>query len=270
MRVERGRRDAELRATGEITDRVGAAVAHRTIERPGGECAGLARAIGVWASLVLDEEVQRAVESAPVPPPAREPPPPPEPGWPEPALPPDRPPPESQLFLAHAKGERDLEVGATSLLMAATTGGVFAGGAVFAVVEVGAGWFLRPSLEMGRTVTSISASGAFATLGASRFDACKRIPGNYLEQRGMQLDLCAGPELGFVEVDATGPGAPPGTLLLAAFGPSIDFRGELGSALSVLIRGVAEVSVPETTANGQVSETPYIARAEVGLSWRFR
>jgi hypothetical protein len=117
---------------------------------------------------------------------------------------------------------------------------------------------------------------AYGTLGTSRFDACKRVPGNYLERRGLQLDLCAGPELGFLHIDPYGPhtatGAPPSaqTLPLIAIGPSVDFRGELGSALSVLIRGVLDVNMPASTPDNQVSESVLIARAEVGLSWRLR
>lgn len=272
MRVVREK--GELRASGEITDRAGAPVAHRTIERQtgqAGECAGLGRAIGVWASLVLDAEVQRAIEQAPLPPPPA--PPPPQPGWPEPAPPPEKPSPEAELFLAHPKEERNVEIGAASLAMSGTGTGMIAGGSVFEVSEVGSGWFLRPSLAMGRSVTQIvpGETGAYATLGAGRFDACKRIPGNYLDRRGLQLDLCAGPEVGFLHVDPTSTAAAPQTLPLLALGPSLDFRGELGMALSVLIRGVADVNFLSTsTTDGRLSEAVLLARLEVGLSWRLR
>jgi hypothetical protein len=267
MRVTRDEHNpGGLHATGEITDRAGAPVAHRTIDRRGIECAGLARAIGVWASLVLDAESQRALERAPIPPPPA-PEPPPAPGWPEPAPPPERASPESQLFLAHEKEERNVEIGIASLAMAGTSSGMIAGGSIFAVSEVGAGWFLRPSIAIG---ASVSQSVAAATLGAGRFDACKRIPGNYLDQRGLQLDLCAGPEIGFLYVSDLATGATAQTLPLLGIGPSIDFRGELGSALSVLVRGVADLSLPVSTGDGTVSESPLVARAEVGLSWRLR
>ena len=123
-----GRVNGELRATGEITDGSAAPVAHRTITRGGVECAALARAVGVWASLVLDAEVQRAVENAPIPaPPA---PPPPTVGWPEPAPPPEKPAPESQLFLANPKEERNVEIGAASLAMSGTSNAMMAGGSI--------------------------------------------------------------------------------------------------------------------------------------------
>jgi hypothetical protein len=276
VRMRIVREKGELRAAGEITDGAGAPVAHRTIEHQAGqagECAGLGRAMGVWASLVLDAEVQRAIEEAPLPPPpVTAPAPPPQPGWPEPA-PVEKGSPESELFLAHPKEERDVEVGVASLAMSGTGTGMIAGGTIFEISEVGGGWFLRPSLAMGRSVTQIVPGDpdVFATLGAGRFDACKRIPGNYLDERGLQLDLCAGPEVGFLHIDPTGSLGLPQTLPLLALGPSVDFRGELGSALSVLIRGVADVNFLSTaTADGQVSEAVLIARAEVGLSWRLR
>jgi hypothetical protein len=186
--------------------------------------------------------------------------------------PPEKPSPESQLFLAHAKEERDVEIGAASLIMTGTGNSLVAGGSIFEVSEVGAGWFLRPSLAMGRTVNElVPGSDGFATLGAGRFDACKRIPGNYLERRGLQVDLCAGPEVGFLNVGGPQPGSSSQTLPLLAFGPSIDFRGELGNALSVLVRGVADLNVlPESTSDGLASEGLFVARAEVGLSWRLR
>jgi hypothetical protein len=272
VKLHIAREGSQLRATGEVIDRAGAPVAHRAIDRQAtgaAECTALARAIGVWASLVLDAEVQRAQDEAPVPPP---PAPPAQAGWPEPAPPPERPSPESQFFLAHPAETRHVEIGAASLIMTGTGNGLIAGGSLFEVSEVGAGWFLRPSLGAGRTVTQVvPGSNVFATLGDGRFDACKRIPGNYLEQRGLQLDICAGPEVGFLFVDPRTAGAASQTLPLLALGPSIDFRGELGSAFSVLVRGVLDVNfLPESTPDGTVSEALFLARAEVGVSLRLR
>jgi len=266
MRVTRER--GELHAIGEITDGAGAPVAHRAIDRQGGECAGLGRAIGVWASLVLDAEVQRAQDEAPVPPP----PPPQAPAWPAPAPPPEKPAPESQLFLSHPAQERDIEIGAASLAMTGTGTGVIAGGTLFEISEVGAGWFLRPSLAVGRSISELAPPYyGLATLGSGRFDACKRIPGNYLDRRGLQLDICAGPEVGFVNLVGLGSASPSETLPLLALGPSIDFRGELGNALSVIVRGVVNLNaLPESTPDGLVSEAVLSARAEVGISWRLR
>jgi hypothetical protein len=49
-----------LRAEGDITDGDGVSVARRNIAGATADCGGLARAVGVWASLVLDAEVRKA------------------------------------------------------------------------------------------------------------------------------------------------------------------------------------------------------------------
>jgi hypothetical protein len=49
-----------LRADGDIVDGDGVGVAHRTIVGTPADCGGMARAMGVWASLVLDDERRRA------------------------------------------------------------------------------------------------------------------------------------------------------------------------------------------------------------------
>jgi hypothetical protein len=58
MRVEPA--GGGLRAAGAITDGDGVAVARRNIEGTTGDCGGLARAVGVWATLVLDTELRKA------------------------------------------------------------------------------------------------------------------------------------------------------------------------------------------------------------------
>jgi hypothetical protein len=58
---------------------------------------------------------------------------------------------------------------------------------------------------------------------------------------------------------------------LFALGPSVDLRGELGSELSVLVRGVAEWNVLRSpAANATVNPALLIGRTEVGLTWRLR
>ncbi len=46
-----------LRATSELSDASGAPVAHRELSEATSDCSGLARAVGVWAGLVLDAEI---------------------------------------------------------------------------------------------------------------------------------------------------------------------------------------------------------------------
>jgi hypothetical protein len=59
MRVDRSAPKG-LRAEGEITDGDGVSVGRRIITGPTADCGGLARAVGVWASLVLDAELRRS------------------------------------------------------------------------------------------------------------------------------------------------------------------------------------------------------------------
>jgi hypothetical protein len=279
LRFERS--GGELVAQGEIEDEAEAPVAHRALKESTQECSALARAVGVWASLVLDAEVDRAAHQTP---PAPLPP-------PDPAIamaPPDhdKPPPEAQLFLKHDDGERTIELGVTYFLMGGTGAGAVAGPSLFTVIESGHGWFLRPTLALGRSIQSLTPTNdVYATWGATRFDACGRIPGLYLERRGIQLDVCGGGELGFIHFDApssvpaSAPGAPPPdrsgrTTPFFALGPSIGFRGELGSDLSAMVRGVAELNVVRESfadsSGSSVDPGLFIGRLEVGLSWQLR
>ena len=240
LRVERST-GKSLRAEGEISDGSGAPVAHRTLGAATGDCGGLARAVGVWASLVLDEEVRRtaivatsaqpdsravdgasggasaapasgvgsatsredgpgegaspggdgtAVDAASGEPKSL---------WPSPA-PPDKPSPEHDWYLHHDT-DRTLEAGAGVFLMTGTGGGALAGPNVFLVVEAGHGLFLRPSLALGQSLTSLPPSDVSSSMwSAARFDTCLRLPGLYTKQHGMQLDLCGGGDIGFTRV----------------------------------------------------------------------
>ncbi len=282
VRFERdGRR---LRADGEISDGAAAPVAHRELEESTSECSALARAMGVWASLVLDDEVERSKQLVPPAPPAAAPADTAPRGWPAPA-PPEKPYPEAALFLKHPEAERTIELGVSSFLMGGTGSGVVAGPSLFAVLESGHGWFLRPAIAVGRSIESLTpTSDVYATWGTTRFDACGRMPGFYLERRGMQFDVCGGGELGFLHFDS--PSIPPSTsgaspqpvsgrtIPVFAVGPSFGLRGELGSDLSALVRGVAEVNViRESFSDGagtNVDPSLFVGRVEVGMSWRLR
>jgi hypothetical protein len=164
--------------------------------------------------------------------------------------------------------------------MGGTGAGAVAGPAIFAVMETGRGWFLRPQIAIGRTLQELAASGdVYGTWGATHFDACKRMPGNYLEQRGIQLDLCGGSDLGFLKFDEKSdvPGPKPiasgRTLPFFAVGPSVGLRGELGSELSASIRGVVEVNlIRETFIDDPFRVEPalFVGRTEVTLSWALR
>jgi hypothetical protein len=285
LRIERNGRTPS--AEGEITDATGAPVAHRTVPGAGGECGGLARAVGVWASLVLDAELRRAnaaameaqadsaagtrsgsgtgtvnaSENGAGAEPAT--------AWPAPA-PPEKPSPEHDWYLHH-DDQRTLELGAGVFLMTGTGGGALAGPTAFVVVEAGHGLFLRPSLAAGQSLTSLPPTDLKnSTWAATRFDACLRLPGLYSRNHGMQLDICGGTDLGFTIID-TGTST---TLPYLDVGPSIDLRGELASRLSAVLRLVAGVNLirqPFLDLSGAPDQPPIgVGRLELAVSWDLR
>jgi hypothetical protein len=306
MRIDRvGTRG--LRAEGEITDSAGGPVAHRSISgsSSGGDCGGLARAVGVWAQLVLDAELRRANAAAMAKPektgglgtgvgygealatsagpgpsagtgsPAGTTPSPAVAGaetpgaWPAPA-PDEKPSPEHDWYLHHDEA-RTLELGAGVFLMTGTGGGALAGPTAFAVVEAGHGVFLRPALAFGQSLTSLPPSDIKnSTWAAARFDACLRLPGLYTRHHGMQLDLCGGTDLGFTNVESSSQT----TLPYLGVGPSIDLRGELASSLSAVLRLVAGVNLIRQSfadLSGSSEQVPVATgRLELAFSWDLR
>jgi len=276
-----------LRAEGRITGDDGAVVAHRTLSGAAGDCEGLARAVGVWASLVLDTERARSGSTESAPADAASTQPPPELGladthgemaWPAPAVL-EKPSPEHDWYLHHEE-DRTLELGVGAFLMMGSGTNTLAGASPYVVVEAGHGVFLRPSLAVGQSLTPLaSASEVRGTWGAARFDSCLRLPGLYTRHRGIQLDTCAGADLGFTYFG----GAPTGsvgtpvnvmTVPFASVGPSFELRGELGGTFSVALRGLAGVNLTRETfpdGTGTLVETPlWSGRIELALSWRLR
>lgn len=288
-----------LRAEGEIIGENGSVIAHRTLSGAAGDCDGLARAVGVWASLVLDTERARSSpEAAPAggtasagaptttgatSSPGRSPdlgvadgh---PEMTWPAPAVL-EKPSPEHEWYLHH-DDERTLELGVGAFLMMGTGANTLAGATPYVVIEAGNGIFLRPSLAIGQSVMPLaSAAEVRATWAAARFDTCLRLPGLYTRHRGIQLDTCAGADLGFTHFGA----APAGTagtpvnvltIPFASVGPSLELRGELGGSLAVALRGVAGFNVVRPgfdDGTGTHIEVPqWSGRIELALSWRLR
>ncbi len=282
-----------LRAQGEITDGDGVSVAHRDIAGTRSDCGGLARAVGVWASLVLDAELrkaQHATEASPGATAAKAEPPsseatgdgsagheagmgagPAEPvtGWPAPAIT-EKASPEHDWYLHHDEG-RALELGAGVFLMTGAGGGAVAGPTAFVVVEAGHGLFLRPSIAFGESLTSLPPSDVKAsTWAAGRFDTCIRMPGLYTRHHGMQLDLCAGTDIGMTAIDS-------GTVTTLPYwdiGPSINLRGELGSRLSAVLRIAAGLNLLRDSFidnSGDREEVPIgNVRLELAFSWDVR
>lgn len=263
-----------LQGVGDLQDASGATIAHRELGQPDSRagCPGLTRAMGVWAGLVLETEVEKAsaLTSEPVPSIAAEA----GPveatsGWPPPAKP-EPASPEHDWYLHHDEG-RSLELGAGAFLMSGSGGGALAGPLVFAVVETGHGIFLRPSIAFGETLTSLPPSDVHSAMwGAGRLDACLRLPGLYTKNHGMQLDVCGGADGGVTHIESI----TPSDLPYFAVGPSVGLRGELGSRLAATLRAVAGIAVVRgtyTDLEGNTQLPPLAtARVELAFSWDMR
>lgn len=278
LKIER-RGARAMRATGAIADSRGSPVASRLLFGTGPDCAALAQAMGVWASLVLDAEAHRphtaAAETQPPSSPVATPSP-AEAGAPaadSPAVPwpaPERaepPPPEHDWYLHHEDSPRALEVGVAGFLMTGTGGGAMAGPSPFLYIEAGHGIFLRPSLAFGQTVTSLPPGDVRGTWVGSRLDACLRLPGLYSSRTGLQLDMCAGGDVGATFIDS-GQSFP-----FVSLGPSVDLRGDLGSNLAVALRGVVGLNLVRQTfvENDKTDEVPsWGGRIELAFSWSLR
>jgi hypothetical protein len=275
VRVRIVHEGAGLRARGELRDEADAVVAERTFTSGARTCAPLAKALGVWATITLDDELVKARDAAKAAEAAKSDPSPSDGGsagnagagsetrwasrssmaWPPPAPPlvpdPDRP--------MNTRPKRTFEVGVSSLLMGGTGTGALVGPAFFGNVELVSGFLLRPTLAFASTVQE-QRSGFW---GIARLDGCGRIPGNYKESRGIQLDVCAGSEVGFLH-------AMYGTFPTFALGPSASMRGDLSSNLAAEIRGVGLVNVVQSHLD-EVARVPFFAgRAEVGITWRIQ
>lgn len=253
-----------------IVDDTGAVVARRTLsDRNPRACLPLVRAVGAWASLVLDAELNRArdevaSDAAPQLATARV------------ALTTsaqvggaaarDRGVTEADPDAPPAKPPRAIEVGTMVYLRdgLATTGGM-AGVSPFITLEFAESWVLRPALFFGRSTERITADGQRTTLGhfGVRGDICRRLPGNYVERRGIAADLCGGVDAGVIS-PGVGVDTTPARL---GTGPSLDLRGELGAGLALEIRALVGANVLPFAG----SATPLVyADAEVGLSMRLR
>jgi hypothetical protein len=281
VRARFSRTGERVSVHGEVIDPEAVSVATRTLTNSGTDCTSLAKGLAVWASLVLDAELDRARPPGepPVEPAKVVPPDPLVSAWPEAPSPAEPRATDADLFLKHGQGERTVELGISTFVMGGTGAGAIVGPSAYGVFELAHGLFLRPALLGGHSIGGLTSTAeAPATFLASRFDVCARLPGFYRAGRGLQLDLCGGTEIGLSLVDPgviTGPPGTTGTLPFGALGPALDLRGELGANLSAILRGVGEVSfLRETVTVGQpgvpVSTPPFGGRAEVGLSWTLR
>ncbi len=268
-----GTTTGELRAAGEIVDDDGAEIGHRAFAAKSTDCSGLSRAIGVWASLVLDGEIRRPrsasneeatpakierVQGAP----------------PDSAISSDAKrtavvaaaaPQPADAGLPTSGTEEKLprrednivELGLGAFMMTGT-GGLLGGVTPFFVIETGKGVFLRPALVLGEGGL-LQSSQTNVMLAATRLDGCLRVAGLYTIYHGIQLDMCGGVDAGVLDI--SGQTLHP----YVAVGPSVDLRGELGGFLSVVLRGLVGVNAVQT---GPLDF--FVGRGELALSWRLR
>ncbi len=278
LRVFDERRGTHIFVTANLDDAEGNAVAHRMIDATTSDrCDGVISALGVWAGLVLDAEVAKA-KAHPKPPTTNKT----SPSASAKVTPTEDPldtPDGKAAPLIQPAGEVNpdagapqphksaLEAGASATLENSpltTESSALVGGAAFMLIEIVRSFFLRPTL-IG--AASLSSSPAYYVGG--RMDACLRVPGNYVEHRGLLLDLCAGTELAAFNHSLPNVGGAPATTTTDAIfslGPTIGLRGDLASNLSVEVRGLAGFNVAHT---GDTTELLSL-RAEVGLTWRLR
>lgn len=274
-----------LRAEGDITDGDGTPVARRVLSGSLADCDALARAIGVWASLVIEAEASRApaadshtvagdggtrtsdggvdtgnagatartvASSQPVPSangPAAQ-------ASATDSLPADgysgntRGHEEASAAQSRAD-EHGLEFGLGTFLMVGPEGQAIVGVTPYSFFEIGRGVFLRPAFAVGEGVF-VSTSNTPLTWGAGRLDACLRVYGLYTTNHGLRFGLCAGAEAG-VTYDSTT------TRPFIAVGPSLEMGGDLAGALGIVLRGVAGANIVPDGLSGRI---------EVALSWR--
>lgn len=267
-----------------IVDDAGTIVAQRTLtDRSVRSCTPLARAVGAWASLVLDAELARAKDddgpgsssSSPLAAPSD--------SGPIVRLAGPATPRDTVDALggdAQASASRPtIEIGTMMYLRnGLTPTGGFAGVSPFLTVEVSSGWVLRPSLAFGRSTSAIPVGGGAAPtkdgpdttpdmshIGA-RADFCRRIPGNYIERRGIEADLCAGLEGGVIMSDT--PLGGDRTVGRLGMGPAVNLRGELALGLALEVRGLLGANVVDTSVYREGPPPLVFAAAELGLSVR--
>lgn len=257
-----------------ILDEQGTIVAERSIsERTAESCVGLARAVGAWAQIVIDDALVRehdAVDRRAG-----------DPSFPPAEVPStDTIPIELRPARAAAPGpefedsERPpaaksdgFEVGSMLFLRngAAATGGIF-GVTSFLTVSIASQWIVRPAVMYGTSTSRAPpdpSNSANVSLLGGRIDVCRRIPGNYIDHRGIEVDVCIGG-------DAASVWSVHQSVARGSIGPSAVVRGELSHGIGIEIRPLLGVNVNRARFAGGSELPPFVAGAEVGASVRFR
>jgi hypothetical protein len=251
-----------------IHDDQGKLVAERRVtDRSAKSCVGLARAVSAWTQIVLDAELVRAHEEderrareASLPAPESRP------------IKLSKPLPEGerpdQVQVQEGGAPPSLgrfEIGSTLFLRngAAASGGLF-GIAPFVTITVAETWVLRPSVMYGTSTSRVPADQVggtnFSSLGG-RFDVCRRMPGNYIDRRGIEFDACLGGDVASVWSSE-------GSIVRGSVGPSAVLRGELAHDIGLEIRPLLGVALNRTRFLGG-ELPPFVAGIEFGVSARF-
>ena len=156
------------------------------------------------------------------------------------------------------------------------TGG-FVGVSPFITIEVATGWVLRPALAFGRATAPIPISAtetAMMSHVGARTDFCRRVPGNYIERRGIEADICFGTEGGVVTservttVSERGVSSHRGDAVRFGVGPSANLRGELAAGLALEVRGVFGANLVNSPLVDEGSAPLVFAAGELGISVR--
>jgi hypothetical protein len=155
-----------------------------------------------------------------------------------------------------------------------TTSGI-GGVSPFVTIEVSPGWVLRPAFSVGWSTNSVSlapssskfSETAYATQLALRLDFCRRFPGNYIERRGIELDLCAGIEASHVQSGTSTLGNT-GMAGRVAPGPAMNLRGELGGGLALEVRALVGANLVTTSLRNEDPVQRAFASGELGVSMR--
>ena len=146
---------------------------------------------------------------------------------------------------------------------AAASGGMF-GISPFVTVAFAEEWVVRPSLAYGTSTSRVppdqSNSENFHLFGG-RLDVCRRIPGNYIDHRGIELDACVGSDMAEAWSNTK-------SVFRASAGPSAVLRGELGQNFGLEIRTMVGVNLARGGLDQELP--PFIAAAELGGSVRFQ
>jgi hypothetical protein len=241
-------------ADAQIRDDNGHVVAERSVtDKTNGTCVPLVRAVSAWAQMVLDDELGRAQDEPralePEPEPARA-------GAPREDRPVDADAPTAGVAApSPPKTGHEIEIGTMMFLRNGLSPGGAFGVSPFAAFAFGDSWVFRPSAAIGTALAWVPSDDMRGSLGG-RLDVCRRVPGNYIDHRGIELDVCVGGDVNYVWSK--------NDRVRSSLGPSAILRGGIAAGFALELRTMAGVNL---TRDDNLQ--PYVVACEVGGSVRF-